>query len=166
LGYQTAHRLSQSVGSPGGATSAREQVGALEERTRRSLLARDMLSSTPAEVLARLDLDFLALSTSSTLLSPNLPQPQPQPQLSLPPPPPAQSLPPQPKARELDSLRALNGGQLGNGAARRPVQTIQHAQVPNKPWVPAAARTSVPPVAPVTAKTKSNDPLAKLKKNR
>ena len=72
-------------------------------------------------------------------------------------------------ARELAALRALNGGQLGNGAARRPIQTIQHAQVPNKPWVPAAAagpRNSAPPAAPVAAKTKGTDPLAKLKKKK
>ena len=65
-------------------------------------------------------------------------------------------------ARELAGLRALNMGHLGNGATRMPVQAIQHAQVPSKPWVPAAGpSTSFPPAA---AKSKKSDPLAKLKK--
>ena len=63
-------------------------------------------------------------------------------------------------ARELAALRALNGGQLGSGATRRPVQTIQHVQVPSKPWVPAAAagpRGSAPPapLAPPAAAAKA-----------
>jgi hypothetical protein len=69
-------------------------------------------------------------------------------------------------ARELVSLRALNGGQLGNGVARRPTQPVQHAQVPN-PWVPAAAvgpRTSAPPAAAAKAVTKQLDLNKKLGK--
>ena len=176
------------------AVGSNEQVGAVAERTRRSLLAKDMLSSTPVEVLARLDLDFQAFSTSSThpsnlleaALDPDPPVPASKSsksalQLQLEESRKANKeteLKMEEMARELAGYRALNAGQLG-AHKNRPLP--QHAQVPTAGWRPPGAAIA-PPLAsaaaprgpsaagpstsfpPAAAKSKKSDPLAKLKK--